>query len=128
MPFEITGIYASLLAIVMIVLSFRVSMLRAQSDIPMLHGENIQLAEWVRRHGNFTENAPMGLILMGIVEAFGASFLLLNVIGGTLLVGRIVHPFGIAAKDENKLARGAGALLTAISMLICVVFILVNAL
>ncbi|MDA4848825.1 MAPEG family protein [Hoeflea poritis] len=128
MPLEITGIYASLLAIVMIVLSVRVSMLRAQSDIPMLHGENIQLAEWVRRHGNFTENAPMGLILMGIVEAFGASFLLLNVIGGTLLVGRIVHPFGIAAKDENKLARGAGALLTAISMLICVVFILVNAL
>ncbi|WP_136658176.1 MAPEG family protein [Nitratireductor sp. XY-223] len=127
MPFEITGIYASLLAIVMIFLSTRVSILRAQTDIPMLHGENVQLAEWIRRHGNFTENAPMGLILMAIVEASGASVLLLNVIGGTLLVGRIAHPFGIAAKDENKVARGAGALLTAASMLICVVFILVNA-
>ncbi|WP_419908112.1 MAPEG family protein [Hoeflea sp.] len=127
MPFEVTGIYASLLAIVMIVLSTRVSILRAKTGIAMLHGENTQLSEWVRRHGNFTENAPMGLILMAIVEASGASVLLLNIIGGTLLISRIAHPFGIAAKDENKVARGLGASLMAVSMLICVVFILVNA-
>jgi hypothetical protein len=123
MPFEITGIYASLLAIILIVLSARVSIMRAQTDIPLLHGDNIALAERIRKHGNFTESVPMALILMGIVEAAGGSALWLNAIGGTLLISRIIHPFGINADNKNRVARGLGATLTAVSLLISVVFI-----
>ena len=73
MPIEITGLYACALALIMIVLGARVSIMRAKTDIPLLHGDNIALVERIRQHANFTENVPMALILMGIVEASGGS-------------------------------------------------------
>ncbi len=127
MPIEITGLYASVLALIMIVLGARVSIMRAQTDIPLLHGDNIALAERIRQHANFTENVPMALILMGIVEAAGGSLAWLHAIGATLLISRIVHPFGIKADDSNRVARGLGATLTVVSMLISVVYIGLNA-
>lgn len=127
MPIEITGLYASLLAIIMIVLSTRVSLMRAKTDIPILHGDNIALAERIRRHANFTENVPMALILMGIVEASGGTITWLHAIGATLLVGRIIHPFGVNADNANRAARGIGALLTTASLLISIAFILIHA-
>ncbi len=127
MPLEFTAIYASLLALLMIVLSTRVSVMRAKTDIPILHGDNIALAERIRQHANFTENVPMALILMGIVELSGADALWLNAIGATLLFSRIIHPFGVNADNNYRVARGMGALLTTVSVLISVVFILLNA-
>lgn len=127
MPIEITGLYACALALIMIVLGARVSVMRAKTDIPLLHGDNIALVERIRQHANFTENVPMALILMGIVEASGGSVAWLHAIGATLLISRIVHPFGIKADDSNRAARGLGATLTVVSMLISIVFIGLNA-
>ena len=95
MVFPITAIYAALLAVIGLVLMFQVVLLRGKTGISILHGDNMQLAQAMRRHGNFIEHVPLVLILMGIVEANGGNPTLLHVLGTVLVVARIAQPFGL---------------------------------
>ncbi|MBL4892507.1 MAG: MAPEG family protein [Rhizobiaceae bacterium] len=128
MTLQMTGIYASLLAILGIYLSIMVSAMRGKTGIAILHGENMVLAERMRRHGNFIESVPLVLILMGAVELGGASPNWLHAIGGILLVSRIIHPFGIDHQKPDAPARIIGTVGTQIATLIAVVFLVWSAL
>jgi len=108
----------------MIVMAFMVSALRAKLNVSILHGDNIELALRMRRHGNLVENAPMALILMGIVGSQGAGTTWLIITGILLLAGRLVHPFGINATTVNSPLRGLGVAGTSLSMLLSIGFIL----
>ena len=67
MTLALTGLYASALALWAAWLGAQVSIMRAKTNISILHGENMELAEKMRRHGNFIETVPIALILMAIV-------------------------------------------------------------
>jgi len=124
MNFAITGVYASLLCLLMIYLSLRVSLTRGRAGVSIMTGDSKELSEWVRRHANLTETVPIALILMAINEAQGASALMMHATGLMLLVGRIAHPFGIHFDKPNDVLRGAGMALTLLAMLISVAMIL----
>lgn len=128
MTLQLTGIYASLLAMLGIYLGIMVSVMRGKTGIAILHGDNMALAERMRRHGNFVESVPLVLILMGAVELGGASSNWLHAIGGILLVARIIHPFGIDHQNPDAPARIIGTVGTQIATLIAVVFLIWNAL
>ena len=128
MTLQLTGIYASMLAVLGIYLGIAVSILRGKTGIAILHGDNMVLAERMRRHGNFVESVPLVLILMGAVELAGASPNWLHAIGGILLVARIIHPFGIDHQKPDAPARIIGTVGTQIATLIAVVFLIWNAL
>ncbi len=123
MTLAITGLYAALIGLLAIGLGIRVSILRANTGISILHGENKKLAEQMRQHGNLMENAPLALILMGIAETVGAGGTAMHAMGIILLVSRLVHPFGIKFDNPKELMRGLGATGTSISMLIAIVYI-----
>ena len=95
MPVPITGLYAALLALVMLTLMVRVARMRVRTGVSILHGDDMKLALAMRQHGNFIEAVPLALILMAVVEANGANSILLHANGIVLLVSRIVHPFGL---------------------------------
>ncbi|MFK5977598.1 MAG: MAPEG family protein [Rhizobiaceae bacterium] len=124
MTLHLTGVYASLLAIIGIYLSIMVSVMRGNKSISILHGDNMALAERMRRHGNFVESVPLVLILLGAVELGGASPNWLHAIGGILLVSRIIHPFGIDHQKPDAPARIIGTVGTQIATLIAVVFLI----
>ena len=63
----------------------------------------------MRRHGNFTENIPIALILMGLVEANGGSAMFLHVIGIVLVLARIAHPIGLRHDTTTHPLRVIGA-------------------
>lgn len=127
MTLELTGIYASLLAILGIYLSIMVSVMRGKTGIAIMYGDNMVLAERMRRHGNFVDSVPLVLILMIVVELNGASSNWLHAIGGILLVSRIIHPLGIDHKKPDAPARIIGSVGTQIATLIAVVFLFWNA-
>jgi uncharacterized protein len=127
MSFAITGIYASVLSLLMIFLGIRVSLLRGKTGISILSGDSKELAERVRVHANLAENLPMAIILMGIVEVQGAGLYVMHAIGLILLVSRLIHPFGIVYDNGNVVWRGVGMAGTAIAMLIPIVYILWHA-
>lgn len=123
MTLALTGLYTCALALWAAWLGASVSIMRAKTGISILHGDDMVLAEKIRKHGNFTEVVPLALILMAIVELNGASNLWLHAIGGLLLISRILHPFGIKHDNPQEILRGVGSGGTSLSMLISVIFI-----
>jgi uncharacterized membrane protein YecN with MAPEG domain len=120
MTFQITSVYAAVLGLVAILLSFQVIQMRTQTKVSLLDGDNNALRERIRRHGNFIEYVPLALILMACAEAGGATFTLLHAIGGILLISRLIHPFGIKHDNASAPARIIGASGTQIAMLLAV--------
>ena len=93
--FPVTALYAALLAAIGLALMIRVVSMRARTRVSILHGDNMELAQEMRRHGNFVENVPLLLILMAIVEANGGNGALLHSMGVILVIARIAQPVGL---------------------------------
>jgi len=120
----ITALYAGLLALLVGALGFQVGAARSRAGISILHGDDMELAEKIRRHANFTESVPLALILMGVLELNGASGLLLHGLGIALVVARVAHPFGLHHDNMRHPLRGVGAgvtfLVTTIAALVAI--------
>ena len=124
MTLAITGIYAAILGIMFVALRVNVIIERAKSGISIMHGDNMALAEKIRKFGNFIEVVPHALILLAITEAFGASSIWLHIIGGTLIASRILHPIGLDHTNGKNPIRIVSGMLTSISFVVAIVFIL----
>lgn len=124
MTFATTSLYAIPLALMAIGLSLAVSVKRGKTGISILHGDNMELAASIRRFGNFIENTPLGLILLGLLEAAGAGALWLHVCGGLLLASRVLHPFGLDTANAAHPLRIISGIMGKLSALIAVVFFL----
>ncbi|MDP2323808.1 MAG: MAPEG family protein, partial [Gammaproteobacteria bacterium] len=72
MSVQITAIYASVLAILYIVLSSRVARRRMKFQVGLGVGESRELERAVRIHGNFAEYVPLALLLLVVYEIGGA--------------------------------------------------------
>lgn len=118
MPVAITGFYAALLAVIIIVLGAMIGPYRLKVGVSLLYGDDMSLVERVRRHANFTENVPLALILMALIELDGASAGLLHGLGIALVASRVVHPFGIHHDRIQHPARFVGAFGTLIVTLV----------
>jgi uncharacterized protein len=124
MPFHITSLYAVILTLVAIVLSNIISIKRGKANISILHGNDMNLAIWIRRHGNFVESVPLAIILMGLSEGAGASRIWLHAIGLTLVASRLLHVAGLDATNAKNPLRIAGGVGTQLAMLGAAGFIL----
>ncbi|MGU9978613.1 MAPEG family protein [Phreatobacter sp. HK31-P] len=104
----ITALYASLLALVFMVLSVRVIGLRRVVRIGLGDGGNTALLRRVRVHANFAEYVPLCLILIGLAESLRAPPILLHGLGGLLLAARLSHAYGVSRQPETFAWRVAG--------------------
>lgn len=112
----ITTLYAGLLALVFVVLSFRTIGARRAARIEIGDGSDRELLRRMRVHANFAEYVPIALIMMALAEMLKSGALLLHGIGLMLLVGRIVHAYALSQSPHILRLRVAGmvATLTAI--------------
>jgi uncharacterized protein len=127
MTLPVTTLYTAILGLMMIGLSLAVSLKRGKTGISILHGDNMDLAITMRRFGNFIEVAPMGLILLGLMEIHGAPVPWLHVSGATLLASRIIHPFGMDTSNASHPLRIVAGVLAKLSALIAIGFLLFTA-
>jgi uncharacterized protein len=124
MAFQVTALYASILAIACIVLSIIVSTQRGKVNVAIMDGGHRDLAVWMRRHGNFIENVPLVLLVMGLAETRGMPATWLHVIGILLLASRLIHVLGLNAEQPANPLRIIGTVGTHLSVLGCVAFLL----
>ncbi|RJF93870.1 MAPEG family protein [Sphingomonas cavernae] len=108
---KITLLYAAILAIINLWLSWRAGKIRVADKIMIGDGGNELLRARMRAHANFSEYVPLALILMGLIEVHAGAALGLWVLGGLLAVARLAHPFGMERPAPNAL-RGGGILVT----------------
>ncbi|MCT7666115.1 MAPEG family protein [Shinella kummerowiae] len=124
MLFQVTALYALPLAILFLVLWFRVTTTRSNLKVSIGDAGDTGLYEKIRQHGNFVEWVPIVLILMIIAEGNKADAIWLHVSGALLLIGRLVHPFGLTAANPTHLLRIIGntsSLLATLTVTVCVV-------
>ncbi len=68
---RVTALYAALLALLLVYLSARVIGRRRALRIGMGEGDDPLLARWIRAQANLAEYAPLGLLLLLILELGG---------------------------------------------------------
>jgi uncharacterized protein len=112
-----TGLYAGLLAFIVIILNARIGTLRGKKNISLGDQGDGDILVANRQHMNFVENVPFILLLMALAELSGAPTTLLHILGSALLVARIIHPFGLKQETLMKPARLIGAGLTLLTTL-----------
>jgi uncharacterized protein len=105
---KITALYASLLAVVFIVLAVGVINERRSAKVAVGDGGNTALLRRMRVHANFAEYVPFALLLIALAESLGTSHLIVHALGVTLLAGRISHAYGLARTPENFRFRVGG--------------------
>lgn len=108
----VTALYASLLALLLIILSLRVIRARGAERVSLGSGNSVRLERRIRAHANFAEYVPLSLILIGLLEFFGTSSIILHGLGLLILAGRILHGYALSFTDGNMLARVSGMALT----------------
>ena len=112
MSVTITPLYAGLLALFYIFLSFAVIGKRRSTKTGLGTGEEGQLLRSVRTHGNFAEYVPFLLLLLFMLEVNNLGPLYLHTLGVALLVGRILHYLGIRSSTGVSFGRFWGTSLT----------------
>ena len=103
----ITLTIAGAAAILHVWLSVRVSRLRRPLKIGVGDGGNEVLARRMRAHGNYAENMPLLLVLLGFTELATGGNLWLWGAAILFVVARIAHAFGMDRPGANPL-RVAG--------------------
>lgn len=106
----VTSLYAGLLAFVLLWLSIEVIRNRRRSRVSLGTGEDKALLAASRAHGNFTEYAPLCLILLALLEAGGTAGWMLHALGLMLVAGRIAHGLGLIYQKGSFRLRQVGML------------------
>jgi uncharacterized membrane protein YecN with MAPEG domain len=112
MPLPLTSVYAGLITLIFLTLTWRVIMYRRANTISLGDAGDKNLLKRMRAQANCAEYAPLGLILMALTELAGAPGLVLHVMGIALLGGRLLHALGFAATPQRIILRQLGTGLT----------------
>ena len=110
-PVYWTLLFAGACALLQCVLTALVVVQRVRSKVDFLDGGDPILLRRVRAHGNFTETAPMALLLMLLLELSGVAWVWLVMLGTALLLGRLLHAAGLLGWGGHR-ARILGMSLT----------------
>ena len=116
----VTAFYAGLCGLMLIVLTALVIRQRQKFQVGVGDGGHEELQRAIRVHGNFIENVPLALILLGLAESVGTVEPLLHAAGLALVVGRGLHAAGLGKSAGRTFGRFYGMILTWLALLVLI--------
>jgi uncharacterized membrane protein YecN with MAPEG domain len=125
----VSALWAAILGLLSLALAMQVVRARVTEKVIFGDGANVVLQQRIRVHGNFVEYTPLALLLLFLVELNGAwSPLVLNGLGGSLALARLLHAFGLSTNTGTTPGRFIGTVLTWTVILVeCVLLLWVRA-
>ena len=108
----ITLLYAGALSVLALFLGIKTGQKRFSKDsnISIGVGDNFQLLQITRAHGNLIENVVFFLILSALLEMVGEIPVLATyILGDLFLLSRISHAYGITRPGAESIFRMLGA-------------------
>lgn len=114
----ITALYAGILAVLMVILLFRVIRMRLKYKVGLGDGGISELTQAIRVHGNFTEMVPLLLILMMVMEIGDISATFLHSFGIAIVLSRIFHIIGLSQSSGTTKGRFIGTVIAITLLLI----------
>ncbi len=113
----ITAFYGGLLAIVFLYLSILVIKNRRAKKVSLGDGNDPHFSAYIRAQANFNEYVPLCLILLLNAELNHANAWILHSMGIGLLIGRLLHAYGLTNHPGASWQRIWGVLLTFATLL-----------
>lgn len=110
-PVPVTALYGAMSALLNVALAANVSRVRAARKIFLGDGGDELMTRAQRAHANNAEYVPLAIVLLLILELSGGPSLMLHVLGGVLVTGRVIHAAGMLSAGLAK-GRVLGILLT----------------
>jgi len=95
MNLTITGFTAAALTILLVLLALDTIRNRFRTRTSFGLGDDPGLTSASRAHGNLAENAPITLILIGLLEIGGADRQILTYAAGAFVAARFLHAIGL---------------------------------
>ena len=105
---KLTAIYAAILTFVYVKLTLNVINLRRQNEVSLGDGGREDLQQAIRSHGNFAEYVPLGLILLGCLEANHIHWTIVLLLGGVFTTGRLFYAKAFLEATPNTDLRVRG--------------------
>jgi len=108
----ITLLYAGALSILALFLGIKTGQKRSSKDanITLGVGDNFELLQITRAHGNLIENVVFFLVLSALLEIIGEiPSLATYILGDVFLLSRISHAYGITRSGAESIFRVLGA-------------------
>ena len=124
---RVTALYAALLTLFYLYLTWRVIGFRRAHRVDMGSGDHLLLRRYVRAHGNFVEYAPLSLVLLGLLDLGGWPFWLLHLLGLGVLAGRLAHAWSFSVEEPRLRSRSLGMVLTLTSLVLLALLSLTQA-
>ncbi len=121
---HITGIYAALAALLVLVLSARVSLARRALRISLGDGDDKELRKRIRAQANAVEYLPLALLLLLSLEWNQTQPALLHACGIVLIVARVLHGVGLSRSGGTSPERLLGTAATWGVMLVMAMLLL----
>lgn len=115
----ITGLYAGLLGLLFITLCYGVISKRLKYKIGIGHGDNHELHKAIRVQGNFVEYVPISLLLIALCDFSNIDATIVHALGITLVLGRVLHAYGLNKTSVASKPRVVGILMTHAVIVIC---------
>lgn len=122
----ITGLYAGILALLFIALCFNVIRKRLSFGIGIGHGDNHELKKAIRIHANFAEHVPLALILIALCDYTQFNPYFIHAMGVSLVIGRLLHAYGLSKTSVRSTGRTLGVLLTYTTIIIASIMLIIK--
>ena len=106
---QTTALIAAVIAIFQVILMLQVGFARVNTSISLGSGGNDRLERKIRSHGNLTENAPLFLLLLALLEGVGMSSTVIGIIGLIFFLVRIAHAYALTYTSGPHPLRAIGA-------------------
>ncbi len=119
----ISAFYAGVLALIYVALTAYVAAGRFKYRVALGNGGVEALDRRIRMHGNFAEFVPFCLLLVFMVDYAQYSGVIVHVLGLLLVIGRLLHAWGIYSNPVG-LYRRFGIAMTLLVLLICAVLLI----
>lgn len=113
----VTAFYGALIALLGFILSMRVIRQRRGKRIGLGDGGDAALARASRVFGNFTEYAPLFVILLALAELTGVPLHWLHLYGVLFTAGRIAHALGLGRSSGASAGRVGGMVATQLALI-----------
>jgi uncharacterized membrane protein YecN with MAPEG domain len=116
---EAVALYTGLSALLLLALAYNVGARRgAQNQLQPGDTGDAKLVRAIRTHGNFTEHAPIVLLVLLVLALLGAQPFWLHLLGGGFVMGRIVGAIGMMRDKHPNALRFIGNLVTGLALLV----------
>jgi uncharacterized membrane protein YecN with MAPEG domain len=115
--FEAATLYIGLFVLLFVALKINSGRIRMKTRVNFGEGDNEDMIRAMRVQGNAVEDVPVTLLGLLGLAALAAPVLLIHILGGGFLIGRILHALGLGGAKGLGFGRMAGTFITLIVLL-----------